>query len=267
VKGLPDFSVESYRTLLHTLTERGVELAPVSAMPEPNPGRVAYLRHDIDLHVPGVEPMAAAEAEMGAQATYFVLVTQYYNPLYPPNRAVLRELVAMDHEIGLHYDLMTYPTDPDEALAHLEWEIGVLSGAVGAPVRCISMHQPYQGKPDLFRELAPYIHPHNPAYGQNLTYVSDSCRGWRDESLLDFVNGDDPQGRLLLLAHPESWLDGSLTDRMSYLDRIVMPNAVRLAHDFVDVTVRGVWENHPGAAMHDAREAGRRPAGDEAVTG
>ena len=257
---LPTFGVDAFADLLVALRDSGADLKPVSAMPDPVSRRVAYVRHDIDLHLTGVERMAQVEADLGVSATYFILVTQHYNPLYPPNRAVLHRLVELGHEIGLHYDLTTYPEDAAAALAHLDWEVGVLAGAAGAPVRCISMHQPYRGRPDIFRELSTFIHPHNPAFGANLTYVSDSCRAWRDESLLEFVNGGDLDGRLLLLAHPEAWLAPDIADRMSYLERVLLPNVTGPARQFVEETVRSVWLAHPGAAMHDAREARRSAA-------
>lgn len=259
---LPAFGVEQYRSLLGRLRDTGADLLPVSAMPDGGPGRRVYLRHDIDLHIDGVDRFARAEAEQGAVATYFVLITQHYNPLYPPNARMLRELAEMGHEIGLHYDLMTYPEGEDEALDHLRWELDVLGGVIGFPVRCISMHQPYKGRPDIFRELDGYVHPHNPAYGTNLVYVSDSCRAWRDESLLGFLSADDPDGRLLLLTHPESWFEPELTDRIAYLEQVVLPNATRQSRRFVEETVRGVWESHPGAALHDLREATRSLSSD-----
>src|SRR5205823_7026515 len=114
-----------------------------------HPGRSVYLRHDIDLHLPGVERMAEVEAVLGARSTYFVLLTQHYNPLYPENLAILRQIRDLGHEIGLHYDLTTYPQDDAGAREHLAWEARLLSSIVDAPVRCITMHQPYEGRDDV----------------------------------------------------------------------------------------------------------------------
>jgi hypothetical protein len=254
---LPEFSLEGYAGLLATLRRHGIDMRPVSAMPDVVQQPVAYLRHDIDLHVPGVERIAAIEAELGVRATYYVLITQHYNPLYPANRAVLRQLVDLGHEIGLHYDLTTYPTDEAAALEHLEWELGILSAVVGCSVRTISMHQPFEGRPDVLRGVEGYIHPHDPRFGDGLTYVSDSCRAWRDESLVHFVGSDNPRRRLLLLTHPEVWLDGTITDRTEFLETTLMRNAVAQHRDFIDETVRGVWERHPGPVLHDKRQARR----------
>lgn len=255
---LPAFSVPAYARLLDDLSEAGYRTAPVSRMRDAGAGPVAYLRHDIDIHVPGVERVARVEAERGHRATFYVLLTQHYNPFYPPNAAVLREIVALGHEVGLHYDLTTYPEDPEAARARLDEEVERLAGLVGQPVTTVSMHQPWGGRPDPFRQLAGYVHPHDPRLAAGLLYVSDSCRAWRDESLLRCFGPDRPR-RLLLLTHPEVWLDGAVGDRTGYLETVLLPNAARQATEFVDVTVRDVWATHPGPPLHDARQAAGSP--------
>lgn len=253
---MPEFSLEGYHRLLIDLIGAGYRLEPVSMMPEPVAGRTAYLRHDIDLHIPGVDRIAEIEAVLGVRSTYYVLLTQHYNPVFPQNRTVLRHIAELGHEIGLHYDLTTYPVDEAAALRHLLWECSVLEAVVGKPVKTISMHQPYEGRPDILRQVPGLVHPHDPRLAEGLLYVSDSCRAWRDESLLQCFGPDAPQ-RLLFLAHPELWLAGAVTDRMRFLSDVVRPNALRQHEEFIDTTVRCVWERHQGPRLHDAREAAR----------
>ncbi|HEU4881569.1 MAG TPA: hypothetical protein VFT45_04970, partial [Longimicrobium sp.] len=210
--GLPGFGLDEYRDLLVALRGRGYSLLPVSRMADAEAG-AAYLRHDIDIHLWGVEEMARVEAACGARATYYVCLTQPYNPLSVDGRRVLAGLRGMGHEIGLHYDLETYPADPAERRAHLDWELAALGRAAGAPIRTLCMHQPYRGQPDPFRELEGLLHPHDPRLQEGLLYVSDSCRAWRDTSLLRCL-GEAPPARLLLNTHPEVWLDGACADRM-----------------------------------------------------
>src|SRR4051812_47163029 len=103
--GLPGFSVGEYHDLLVDAMAAGYRAAPVEAMPGWAGERTLYLRHDVDIHIEGIDAVAEAEAEVGAAATYFVPLTLHFNPAYPPNRDVLRRLVALGHRIGLHYDL------------------------------------------------------------------------------------------------------------------------------------------------------------------
>src|SRR5205823_13518388 len=102
---------DDYERLLVGLIEAGYEPRPVGEMPHRHPARSVYLRHDIDLHLPGVERMAEVEAVLGARSTYFVLLTQHYNPPYPEHLAILRQIRDLGHEIARHYDLTRYPQD------------------------------------------------------------------------------------------------------------------------------------------------------------
>jgi hypothetical protein len=259
-KNLPTFDLHSYEALLGDLGSNGYTFRKVSEMKnEPN-GQVVFLRHDVDLHIPGIEQMAMVEAVRGIQATYYIPLTLHFNPLYPDNQRILRQIRDLGHEIGLHYDMETYPTDPKQARKHLDWEVNILSEVAGEPIRTICMHNPHKGQPDPWQEIADYVNPHDPRFREGLLYVSDSCRAWHDESLLTCF-GPNPPRRLLLLTHPELWLDGTVGDRMQYLDQILMENGVCQHRDYFDHIVRQVWMTHRAPRLHDERERRKPSAG------
>ena len=222
-------------------------------MQDQDPKRLAYIRHDVDLHLSLISKMANLEKSLGIRATYFVPLTLHFNPLYPPNHHILKQLYKLGHEVGLHYDLETYPEDFIQAREHLNWEVGILQNLTGQVVRSICMHQPHKGKSDLFCELDTYVHPSDPRYQKDLLYVSDSCRAWRDENLLRCFGPEAPR-RLLLTIHPELWLDGSVVDRMEYLDDVLMVHGVRQHSEYFKQNVRQVWLTHPAPMMHNERE-------------
>lgn len=236
-----------------SLMEAGYQCLPVTGLASDSGKKAVFLRHDIDLHLSGVDELARIEARMGVKATYYVLLTSHYNVLCPDNRKILQDLLGWGHEVGLHYDMETYPEDVAKARNHLEEEVELLSRMVGRPIFTISMHQPHLGKSDPFRQLKGYLHPHDPRYGENLLYISDSCRAWRDERLLACF-GDDPPRRVLLSVHPELWLDGTVTDRMVYLDQVLMKNGLLQMRRYYEETVRRIWETHPATTLHDGRE-------------
>ena len=254
---LPAFSLKSYITLLDDLAAVGYQFDRAGNIRRTDLNKIVFLRHDVDLYIPGIEEMALREAEHGLAATYYVPLTQHFNPLYPENRSILKKICKLGHEIGLHYDLETYPVSPSATREHLAWEVAILSNLVEQPVKSICMHQPHKGTQDPFLEIDDYINPNDPRYHKNLLYVSDSCRAWRDENLLSCFGSTPPQ-RLLLTTHPELWLDGTLVDRMQYLDKILMENGVRQPRDYFDHEVRRVWMTHPAPRLHNERE--RRPA-------
>ena len=253
---LPDFTLQHFRMLLTDLRSSGYSLLPVTSMRDRTPGLEAFLRHDVDLHIAGIERVGEIEADLNVSATYYVPLTQPFNPFYPANRRRLMQLVAMGHEIGLHYDLELYPRDPAAALEHLRREADMLRNLVEAPVRTISTHLPYKGLPDPFLDVDDLVHPHSPALSADLTYVSDSCRAWRDETLLRCFS-DEPPRRLLLSTHPELWLGEAGQSRQEYLRTVVIPNALGDPRSFYREVVGKAWREYAAAHEHDRRVSGR----------
>ena len=250
---LPTFDVDDYRRMLTGFVDAGFSFAPAGALRDEQPDRVLYLRHDVDFDPPSALPVAEAEAEMGIRSTYYVLLTQHYNALQLDNRRAIRHLAGLGHEIGLHYDMQTYPGGPEAARAHLDHEVAILATLAGAPVSTISMHQPSRGEPDPFLTVPEYVHPHDPSLQQGLLYVSDSCRAWRDTSLVSCAAASGPQ-RILLNTHPELWLDGSQRDRMAYL-AFLRDRVTGQYRTYFDTVVRDAWLGHPGSRLHDERES------------
>ena len=238
---MPNFALDDYRTLINGFQQAGYDIRKVSAMSDLSLSRVLFLRHDIDFHLYGVNTIAEAEKDLGCYATYYVLLTGYYNALCPENTQILRALVDIGHEIGLHYDLECYPRDVEQSLTRLRRDTNILSDVIGQPVRTISTHEPFRF-PDPFLTLDGYLHPQDPRLQEGLTFVSDSCRMWRDETLLRCF-GSDPPNRVLLTTHPELWLDGSVNDRPDYLMKVVLSNATHQLRDYLEK--RGpIWERH-----------------------
>lgn len=250
---LPDFSVAGYDLLLSDLQSCGYALRPVEDLSEPGQERAVFLRHDIDLHIPGIEQIAQAELQHDAVATYYIPLTLHFNPFYPENRAVLRKLVCQGHRIGLHYDLQTYPWDENEAWERLDREVGVLSDLVEAEVRSICMHFPWEGRDDIFRHTERYVHPHSPRYADEVTYVSDSCRAWRDDTLLRCFS-EAPPARLLLNTHPELWLGEAGASREEFALGTLLENTIRQHRAYVVDHMVPAWEVHPAPRLHDERE-------------
>ena len=263
VAKLPVFDLGEYGMMLDRLRDAGYQFHLVTDMVLDISGQIGYLRHDLDAHIPGVDEMAMIEAERQIKATYYVALTLHYNPLYPENQRILKRIQDMGHEIGLHYDVSTYPRDSGEARKHLDWEANVLGTILGKPIRTICMHNPHKGEPDPFVELDEYVHPLDPRLNKDLIYVSDSCRAWRDESLLSCFSANAPK-RLLLNTHPDSWLDGTLCDRIEYHDCVLRPNGLRQHEEYFD-SMRDIWVNHVAPKLHDARETRYRSR--EAIPG
>lgn len=251
MKSMPSFSYQDYKTLLKALLEAGYSFEPVYEMPE-NRAKVVYLRHDVDAFLTGWMAFPELEAKLGIKATYYIALSQYYNIFQSDNNRILSKLVDSGHEIGLHYDLTTYPEEDDEARKQLEFEVSVLGRLCNQKIRTISLHNPGKSGHDPFRSSDEYVHPHDPRYQDNLLYISDSCRSWRDESLLSCFS-DTPPRRLLLLTHLEGYLDDSIVDSIEYLKHVALKEAIRPISEYFLGEVQDVYLSHPAVKAHNAR--------------
>lgn len=170
-------------------------------------------RHDIDYSVHRAVALARLEAELGARATYFVsLHSDLYNVLEPAVYARLREIAALGHWIGLHFDA-GFPADGslDERAA---WEARVLSEALEVPVRAVSLHNPsVSGTEDLdVEELGGLAHAGARSVRDGYAYVSDSNGYWRFDRLPDVIAAAAHE-RLHVLTHPEWWQEKAMIPR------------------------------------------------------
>lgn len=253
MKNKLNFNLSTYTWFLKKFKECGFGFQLISEMKHRNDENVVFLRHDVDLHISLVRELAQLESSMNISATYYVPLTLHFNVLFPENKKIINDLLKLGHKIGLHYDLETYPCDCYKARKHLDWEVNILSDILGQSVDTIAMHQPHKGLPDPFQCIDKYVNPHDPRYQNELIYISDSCRAWRDEMILSFFC-DNPPSRLLLTTHPELWLDGKINDRMDYLNEVLIKKGTSQHKDYFNKNIREIWLSHPAPKLHDERE-------------
>ncbi len=251
MRAMPSFSLSNYKHLIDALGREGFAFRTVSEM-ESGESASVYLRHDIDFSIRLCLPMAELENELGVRSTYYVLLKGPYSLANEETKRALERIRNLGHEVGLHYDLSRYPEDEALWQRTLREEVGVLEGLVGEPIRTVTLHEPHRAKQDPFREGSEWVHPHNSRFQEGLLYVSDSCRAWRDETLLQAF-GDSPPERLLLLTHPELWLDGDCADRFQYLEEVVLPQTSPESGSYFREVVPSIWRRHMGVMAHDLR--------------
>lgn len=196
------FSLDGYRAILARARALDYRIVAFREFSPPAEQAVLLLRHDLDGPLAGARAMAELEAEAGVRATYFVQTAgDFYNLLSRASRAFLRRLVALGHEIGLHYEAQRYR---DEAGA-VGRDLRLLEDLSGQPVRSASQHIPVDDDP-----IAMERHVENEAYAARftrdpMTYISDSLMAWREATPHDLL---DRGASFQLLVHPETWIGG-----------------------------------------------------------
>jgi hypothetical protein len=208
-----DFTEAAYRALVTAALDRyafepfGTDAA----------GPHVLWRHDVDYSVHRAVALARVEAELGARATYFLsLHSDLYNVLEPAVHARAREIAALGHWIGLHFDAGFPGSSSRDELA--AWEGRVLAEALEVPVRVVSLHNPSVSGTDNLdaEELGGMVHAGARSVRNGYTYVSDSNGYWRFERLSE-VLAVGAHERLHVLTHPEWWQEHPMSPR----DRIL----------------------------------------------
>lgn len=203
-----DFSYAFYRQLLHAILAR-FSVRPLKAFctPESPLPPIVFLRHDVDISLVPALAMAEVEAQLGIVATYMVIPD---SPLYdirqPRERHCLQRIVALGHELALHFDSHLVFSNDAVPLEMLEAPVleakQKIEDMAQVEVQALSFHRPlsiYLRGPDFLFGMVN-------AYSRTLMshYLSDSGGAWRFGSPLERLRGINAD-RVQVLTHPIWW--------------------------------------------------------------
>ena len=166
------------------------------------------LRHDIDLSIPKALQMAEYEASrsLPVKSTFFVLLrTDFYNPASRNSLSMLKEIISMGHQIGLHFDEAAYDKmDCDTCCQAVSNEAKILESILDIPIRVVSMHRPSKQFLEIDYKFEGLINAYDVAYIKDYKYISDSRRKWREDPVAEVESGE--YNKIHLLTHP-IWYD------------------------------------------------------------
>jgi hypothetical protein len=198
-------------------------------------GNVCLWRHDIDFSPHRAARLAAIEADVGVVATYFVNVhSEFCSVLGEMSSRLIRNILAMGHRIGLHFDAGFYAyrtwsrADRDVLFGR---EKQLLESTFETTVDCYSMHTPTVApewrSDDTF--VAGMVNAYCDAIRSRFTYVSDSNGIWRHRRLADVLAEQPP--RLHVLTHAEWWTPEAMSPR-DRISRCIDGRARALHHEY-----------------------------------
>jgi hypothetical protein len=192
--------------------------------------RVVLLRHDLDQSLEQALRVARIEHDHGLRSTFFVWLTSpFYNVLDPTQSAIVRELAALGHQVGLHFDETAYALEPcDELSAPVRREVELLSDFLGLDVRVVSFHRPSERVLRDDVRLPGLSNTYEARFVREFKYISDSRRTWREGCACTKL-ASRLHPKLHLLTHPFWWTEresASVDDRgraflgekLAYLD-------------------------------------------------
>ena len=207
-----DFTVAAYRDLLR-LAKKNYQFVFYGHVEWGQ--RFVLWRHDCDCSLNRALALAQIEAEEGVFSTYFLNPhCAFYNLFEKGQFQIVREILGMGHQIGLHFDAEFHCTQDEVVLAaQIRAEADLLELSFGVRPEVFSFHNP----------LASHLSCENESYGglincysgrfkSEVPYCSDSNGYWRFRRLHD-VLAQRTNPCLQVLTHPEWWQESAMSPR------------------------------------------------------
>ncbi len=201
-----DFTRENYRRLLRLARQTYTFRTYTSFDTEE---RFVLWRHDVDFSMHAARRLAEIESKEGVVATYFLyLHSEFYNLLEREIADCVREILALGHHIGLHFDSDFYGVQREGQLDDLlRREKRILEEVFGKEILTFSFHIP-TGLALNCRQFryADLINTAAELFRTQVGYCSDSNGYWRFRRLEDVLR-EASDRYLQVLTHPEWWQD------------------------------------------------------------
>jgi peptidoglycan/xylan/chitin deacetylase (PgdA/CDA1 family) len=206
-------NLQTYRTMLKLAAERGRTIK-YTEIEETGP--LTLWRHDCDMSLHRARRIAEIDAEYGVLSTFFILPhSDFYNILELAQTKIIREIVEMGHEVGLHldveYHLATSSTFDFETA--IKKDLNLLEDVAEKKIDVFSYHNPTQ---DMLKfdsdSYADLINCYSRTIKENIDYGSDSNGYWRHQAIPEILQ-DSNKTRIQILTHPEWWIEDDYSPR------------------------------------------------------
>lgn len=164
-------------------------------------------RHDVDFSMHAALKLAEIENRYGIKATYFILLhSEFYNLFEKEITDITYQIIALGHDIGLHFDTCFYNIDNVEELEkNLSFEKSILTFVFGVPINTFSFHNPFDFALSCQApSYAGMINTYSTLFQKEVGYCSDSNGYWRHRRLKE-VLANETDRSLQVLTHPEWW--------------------------------------------------------------
>ena len=195
-----EFTYYAYSDMLAKLSEKGYQFANYKNWH--NSEKTVILRHDVDYSLQKAVELSETEKDIYCGATYFILIsTNFYNVHSKSSRECIDMIIKNGGNIGLHFDETQYCIQTEEELKEcVSMETDILSGIIGMKVDVVSMHRPSEKFLTSDIEFTDIINSYSKVYFNDMKYLSDSRRHWREN--VDEIIEQGNYQRLHILTHP-----------------------------------------------------------------
>lgn len=207
-----DFTSDHYRQLLQ-IAKQNYTFITYDSIPFGE--RFVLWRHDCDYSLNRAKRLAEIEKEAGICATYFINPhSEFYNPLEANQSALIRQIIEMGHEIGVHFDAAFYHTDNEQQLdLQVQQEADLIQQVFNVRPTAFSFHNPNTFLLSCDKEsYGGLVNCYSKRFKSEVPYCSDSNGYWRFRRLHDVLS-DATDPCLQVLTHPGWWQESPMPPR------------------------------------------------------
>lgn len=175
------FTYAAYIELITWLKSRGYKF--VTFEEKPDFPLIIVNRHDIDLSLEKAYEIAKIDHSLGIKSTFFILLSSFfYNVLDKKNQLLIKNILELNHEIGLHFDETQYSIDSlMDFEKNLNYEIDILSRVVNKKIKIFSNHRPSDFVLKGLKLNQNLINAYSKENFVDTKYFSDSRMNWRED--------------------------------------------------------------------------------------
>jgi len=224
-----EFTYKRYADLINLLKSKGYYFCNYLNCDEYK--KAVIFRHDIDTSLEKALEIAKLEYKYAIKSTYFVLLsTNFYNVFSKESDLILKKIIDLGHDIGLHFDEKRYYISNENELEYwVNREKHILELALNKEVKVVSMHRPSKWILENDIQFQELINTYSKKFFSNFKYLSDSRMHWR-EDVIEIIE-TEIYDKLHILTHPfwysnedesikqkiEQFINNAKKDRYIYL--------------------------------------------------
>ena len=241
-----DFTSEHYRQLCQLAIKN---YSTASYLKVPWGQRFVLWRHDMDYSLNRGLSLAKIEHEYGIKATYFLnLHSEFYNLAEASQHAIIKQIISLGHDIGLHFDASFFGDISESELNHaIAREAGYLKSLFNIQPVAFSFHNPVAHtlnfESDTYGGL---LNCYSTRFKTEVPYTSDSNGYWRYRRLHDVLR-DATDPCLQVLTHPGWWQEKPMSPRQR-IYRSALGRTLDIMRTYDEALMRHGRLNHMGAS-------------------
>jgi len=191
---MADFTIKKYTRLLNALRDQGYHFQTFEEFLTRPISRSIVLRHDVDKRPQNSLRLAEIESDLGLKGVYNFRILPF-----SWDEKIIKEISALGHEIGYHYeDMALCQGNSEKALKSFEVNLQKLRDLV--PVTTITMHGSPTSRHDSkdlwkhydYKDFNLIGEPYFDVDFSKVLYLTDTGRKWDGAkvSIRDRVNND-----------------------------------------------------------------------------